>query len=184
MTTMYVVTTLYQEYGGRVDTNLVGVFTEKGLAAAALDKAFHKACDTMGVEELNLYSHYTYGDTFRLCDGEEETWYYRGGIEVRITDVVDIPREEHFEQVQSIAELIKKLEDADEPIEVALKLNYGVFTRKSISMFYNENTERIFEVDDYNSGKTEEFTLDGLFDGWKTLIGKALQAGELYYVLD
>lgn len=206
--TKYAVTTIYQEQGGRATKALIGVFTNEEKAAAALENAFHKACDSMGVEELNGYSHFTESDSFHICDGEDETWYYDGEIEEVEEDVVytdespyliseeekkedDKPAHENFVVVPSLADLISKIEqnidNGEGPVEIAIRLNLGAFSRKTITFdkdAYGDGGPYKFEVFNYIDETTETFTEEDLFNDWKTLIGRAIGMGQLYYVLD
>ena len=198
MSKLFVVTTLYQENGGRAEKHNVGVFDTIEKAQEALENAFHENCDSLGIEELNKNSFIDEVDeegmlpSFYLCDENDEDWFCFGTIDcIELnkvygdTDKYEDPNEETFVQVKNLAELIQKiqtnLDDNDEPTELIIKLNSNAISRKTITFADEEGK---FEVFNFIDDTTQILSVDDLFDQTKTTIGKALQVGALYYVLD
>ena len=193
---VYVVTLTYSEGETRQEgTNVVGVFTNKDDARKALENVFHKSCDRLGIEELNKFS-YQDQDSFKLIDIDDslgsKSWEYNffGEITESIigqeNDIFnDDEEQEKYKQVKSLAELIQKIqtniENGDEPVEIMVVLNYGVYSRKTITFADEEDK---FEVFNFIDDTTQILSVDDLFDQAKTNIGKALQVGALYYVLN
>ena len=201
---LYAVTTIYQEQGGHATKALIGVFTNEEKAATALETTFHKACDSMGVEELNGYSYFTESDSFHICDGKEETWHYDGEIEEVEEDLVYTDESpylisehdssgtmEKTEKVYSIAQLTEQINNNiknkdSEPVELIVQLNYGSYSRKSIT-FADEQDESgfsKFEVFNHIDDTTQILSLNELFDDTKTNLGKAINAGAVFMVID
>lgn len=193
---VYVVTLTYSEGETQQEgTNVVGVFTNKDDARKALENVFHKSCDRLGIEELNVFS-YQDQDSFKLIDIDDslgsKDWEYNFFGEITETILgaeVDIfnddEEQEKYKQVKNLAELIQKIqiniENGDEPVEIMVVLNQGAYSRKTIT-FADE--EYKFEVFNFIDDTTQILSVDDLFDQAKTNIGKALQVGALYYVLD
>jgi len=204
MAKKFVVTTIYQEQGGKATNALIGVFTDEEKAGIALENAFHKACNSLDIAELNGYSHYTECDSFHLCDGEDETYFYDGEIQEVEEDIEyddespylisedekDDKCESNFQVVQSLAELIGKINDnidnGEGPVEIIIKLNYGAFSRKTITFAdeLDECGDYKFELFNCIDETTQILSRDELFDDCKTYVGKAINTGNLFYVLD
>lgn len=193
---VYVVTLTYSEGETQQEgTNVVGVFTNKDDARKALENVFHKSCDRLGIEELNVYS-YQDQDSFKLIDIDDslgsKSWEYNFFGEITETILgaeVDIfnddEEQEKYKQVKNLAELIQKIqtniENGDEPVEIMVVLNQGAYSRKTITFADEEDK---FEVFNFIDDTTQILSVDDLFDQTKTNIGKALQVGALYYVLN
>lgn len=196
---VYVVTLTYSEGETQQEgTNVVGVFANKDDARKALENVFHKSCDRLGIEELNVFS-YQDQDSFKLIDIDDSLgsrqWGYNFFGEITETILgreVDIfnDDEEEYIIVNSLAELITiirtNIEVDGEPTEFVVALNHGAYSRKTITFAdeVDENGDNKFEVLNLIDDTTQILSLDELFDQTKTTIGKALQAGALYYVLD
>lgn len=210
MSKLFVVTTIYQENGGRADQKLVGVFDTHEKAQAALETAFHENCDALDIEELNKNSFFDDApeegmpQSFYLCDENEEDWFCMGSIaplELNKVYAIDdkyepvgddddkpeqggVDDKEVYKQVESLKELIDTIQSNEDegegPVEVVIRLNGGALSRKLIS-FADEDDK--FEVFNFIDETTQILSADELFDRTKTNIGKALEVGALYYVL-
>jgi len=198
MSKLFVVTTLYQEQGGRAESHNVGVFDTLEKAQKALDSAFHESCDSLDIQELNRNSYYNDTEedgilpSFYLCDENDEEFMCLGEInclelntEYGDTDKYEDPYTEEMVQVQSLKELIDtiqtNLDKYDEPTEIVIRLNGNAVSRKLIS-FADEDDK--FEVFNFIDETIQILSVDDLFDQTKTNIGKALANGALYYVLN
>lgn len=193
---VYVVTLTYSEGETQQEgTNVVGVFANKDDARKALENIFHKSCDRLGIEELNVFS-YQDQDSFKLIDIDDslgsKSWEYNffGEITESIigkeNDIFnDDEKQERYKQVKNLAELIQKIqtniENGDEPVEIMVVLNHGAYSRKTIAFADEEDK---FEVFNFIDDTTQILSVDDLFDQAKTNIGKALEIGALYYVLN
>ena len=206
MSKLFVVTTIYQENGGRADQKLVGVFDTHEKAQAALETAFHENCDALDIEELNKNSFFDDApeegmpQSFYLCDENDEDWFCMGSIaplELNKTYAIDDKYEpvgddddkpeqgeEVYKQVESLKELIDTIQSNEDegegPVEVVIRLNDGALSRKLIS-FADEDDK--FEVFNFIDETTQILSPEELFDRTKTNIGKALEVGALYYIL-
>ena len=198
---VYVVTLTYSEGETQQEgTNVVGVFTIKDDARKALENVFHKSCDRLGIEEVNVCS-YQDQDSFKLIDiddslgSKSREYNFFGEITESIigqeNDIFnDDEEQEKSKQVKNLAELIQKIqtniENGDEPVEIMVALNHGAYSRKTITFAdeVDENGDNKFEVFNFIDDTTQILSVDELFDQTKTNIGKALQVGALYYVLN
>ena len=198
MCKVFVVSTLYQENGGRAENHNVGVFNKLEDAQVALENAFHENCDALGIEELNNNSFFDDAPeegmlpSFYLCDENDEEFMCLGTIdclemnkEYSDTDKYENPNEEDMEQVKNLKELIGRiqtnLDESGEPVEVVILLNNGVISRKTITFGDEDDT---FDVFNFVDSTMQTLTIDELFDRSKTNIGRALEVGALYYILN
>lgn len=207
--TKYVVSAVYQEYGGRATSDIIGTFSTYKNAMVALDNHFHRMCDRLGVEELNALS-YQDEDSFKLQE-ENDLWYATGIIDTCEEDEEYLPEDfeadygdnnvanpkpqqekvkPHYERVKSLKELLDKIQkhvdEGIEPVEVMMLLNYGANTHYSITFAdeIDEAGDYKLEIHSHVDDTTEIMTQQDLFNDWKTYIGKAINCGALYYVLD
>lgn len=196
----YVVSHLYQEYGGRATMSVLGVFTTPEKARKALENNFHDTCDNLGIEELNALS-YQNEDDFRiqtndeLClaigtitEVHEDMEFKAYGDEFLETEEennanpVDKPQ-----RVTSMAELIENIkaniEAGIEPVEISIQYNHGAISRKAITFADEQdaNGNDKFEVLNFIDDSTQILSFDELFDEGKTYIGKAIECGAAFY---
>ena len=198
MCKVFVVSTLYQEKDNIAENHNVGVFNKLEDAQVALENAFHENCDALGIEELNKYSFFDEVPeegmlpSFYLCDNKDEEFMCLGTInclemnkEYRDTDKYENPNEEDMEQVKNLKELIGRiktnLDESGEPVEVVVLLNNEVVSRKTITFGDEDDTFNVFNFAD---DTMQTLTMDELFDNSKTNIGRALEVGALYYILN
>lgn len=206
--TKYVVSAVYQEYGGRATCDIIGTFSTYKNAMVALENHFHRMCDRLGVEELNAVS-YQDEDSFKLQE-ENDLWYATGIIDTCEEDEEYLPEDfeadygdnnvanpkpqqeekvvkPRYEQVLSMKQLIGRVRDkVDEDgglVEVIITLNGGGYTKYSIALAGTEVDEE-FDVYSFCDNTTQTLKWEDFFDINKTKIGKAIEHGALYYVLD
>ena len=198
--TKYVVTHLYQEYGGRVTSSVIGTFSTPEKARKALENNFHDTCDRLGVEELNAVS-YQDEDDFRIQD-ENDLYVATGTITEVFEDMEYEADSDEFleteeennanpvdkpQRVTSMAELIEKIkaniEAGIEPVEISIQFNHGAISRKAITFADEQdaNGNDKFEILNFSDDSTQILSFDELFDEGKTYIGKAIECGAAFY---
>lgn len=196
----YVVTHLYQEYGGRATASVIGTFSTPENARKALENNFHDTCDRLGVEELNAVS-YQDEDDFRIQD-ENDLYFATGTITEVFEDMEYEADSDEFleteeennanpvdkpQRVASMAELIEKIKEnieaGIEPVEISIQLNHGAISRKAITFADEQdaNGNDKFEILNFIDDSTQILSFDELFDEGKTYIGKAIECGAAFY---
>ncbi len=99
--------------------------------------------------------------------------------------------EKKTKKVYSLAQITEQINDnienkGGEPVELIVQLNYGLYSRKSIT-FADEQDESgfsKFEVFNHVDDTTQILSLNELFDETKTNLGKAINAGAVFMVID
>ena len=188
----FVVTLVRQEGDIKNDgAQVCGSFSTKQFAQCALENLFHKCCNNLGIEELNAYSFQDLNEFVLTDRPENPNYHYYGQVHEVITDnEYDLFGDEpnggtKYKQVPSLADLIvaieHHIEKGIEPVEVIVQLNGGAYSRKTITLADDGES---FEILNLIDDTTQILTTEELFDSTKSNIGKALQAGALYYVLD
>ena len=201
--TMYIVTVTKKYDGIDIESaNVIGAYESIWDARSALRVIFDKICDKLCIEELNAYS-YQENDSFLLRTSENANAEYKfiGKINTISTETeyLNIFDDEHdfggtmekTKKVYSLAQIIEQINKnvknkCGEPVELLIRLNYGFYSRKSITLA-DEQDEcgfRKYEILNYNDSTTQILSLSELFDETKTNLGKAINAGAVFMVID
>lgn len=88
---------------------------------------------------------------------------------------------------QITAQINKNIDEGNgEPVELLVMLNYGAYSRKTITFAdeVDESGFEKFEVFNLIDETTQILSLNDLFDETKTNLGKAINAGAVFMVLD
>ncbi len=202
--TMHIVTVTKKYDGIDIESaNVIGAYESIWDARSALRVIFHKICDKLCIEELNAYS-YQEEDSFLLRASESVNAEYKfiGEIttidtETEYLDIFDDDEHDYggtmekTKKVYSLAQITEQINDnienkGGEPVELIMLLNYGLYSRKSIT-FADEQDESgfsKFEVFNFVDDTTQILSLSELFDETKTNLGKAINAGAVFMVID
>jgi hypothetical protein len=202
--TMHIVTVTKKYDGIDIESaNVIGAYESIWDARSALEVIFHKICDKLCIKELNAYS-YQEEDSFLLRTSESVNAEYKfiGKITTIDTEteyLVIFDDDEHdyggttekTKKVYSLAEITvqinKNIEKKDgQPVELIMLLNGGLYSRKSITLAdeVDENGFGKFEVFNFVDDTTQILSLSELFDETKTNLGKAINAGAVFMVID
>lgn len=202
--TMHIVTVTKKYDGIDIESaNVIGAYESIWDARSALQVIFHKICDKLCIEELNAYS-YQEEDSFLLRTSESVNAEYKFIGEIQTidteTEYLDIfDDDEHdyggttekTKKVYSLAEITvqinKNIEKKDgQPVELIMLLNGGFYSRKSITLAdeVDESGFDKFEVFNFVDDTTQILSLNELFDETKTNLGKAINAGAVFMVID
>ena len=202
--TMHIVTVTKKYDGIDIESaNVIGAYESIWDARSALEVIFHKICDKLCIEELNAYS-YQEEDSFLLRTSESVNAEYKFIGEITTidteTEYLDIFDDDEHDfggtmektiKVYSLAQITEKINDnienkGGEPVELIVQLNYGLYSRNSIT-FADEQDESgfgKFEVFNHVDDTKQILSLSELFDETKTNLGKAINAGAVFIVLD
>ena len=202
--TMHIVTVTKKYDGIDIESaDVIGAYESIWDARSALRVIFDKICDKLCIEELNAYS-YQEEDSFLLRTSESVNAEYKfiGEIttidtETEYLDIFDDDEHdfggtmEKTKKVYSLAQITEQINDnienkGGEPVELIVQLNYGLYSRKSIT-FADEQDESgfsKFEVFNHIDDTTQILSLNELFDETKTNLGKAINAGAVFMVID
>ena len=202
--TMHIVTVTKKYDGIDIESaNVIGAYESIWDARSALQVIFHKICDKLCIEELNAYS-YQEEDSFLLRTSESVNaeYIFIGEIttidtEIEYLDIFDDDEHDYggttekTKKVYSLAEITvqinKNIETKDgQPVELIMLLNGGLYSRKSITLAdeVDENGFGKFEVFNFVDDTTQILSLSELFDETKTNLGKAINAGAVFMVID
>ena len=202
--TMHIVTVTKKYDGIDIESaNVIGAYESIWDARSALQVIFHKICDKLCIEELNAYS-YQEEDSFLLRTSESVNaeYIFIGEIttidtEIEYLDIFDDDEHDYggttekTKKVYSLAEITvqinKNIEKKDgQPVELIMLLNGGLYSRKSITLAdeVDENGFGKFEVFNFVDDTTQILSLSELFDETKTNLGKAINAGAVFMVID
>lgn len=204
--TMHIVTVTKKFDGIDIENaDVIGAYESVWDARSALQVVFHKICDKLGIEELNTYS-YQEEDSFilRTSESANAEYHFIGNIdtietETEYTNIFDDDDDDEcypkytkntvkvYSLAQITAKINKKIEEGnEEPVELLVMLNCGAYSRKTIT-FADEQDEsgfEKFEVFNFIDETTQILSLADLFDETKTNLGKAINAGAVFMVLD
>ena len=202
--TMHIVTVTKKYDGIDIESaNVIGAYESIWDARSALRVVFDKICDKLCIEELNAYS-YQEEDSFLLRTSESVNAEYKfiGEIqtidtETKYLNIFDDDEHDYggtmekTKKVYSLAQITEQInknitEKDGQPVELIVQLNYGFYSRKSITFAdeQDENGFGKFEVFNHNDSTTQILSLSELFDNNKTNLGKAINAGAVFMVLD
>ena len=202
--TMHIVTVTKKYDGIDIESaNVIGAYESIWDARSALQVIFHKICDKLCIEELNAYS-YQEEDSFLLRTSESVNaeYIFIGEIttidtETEYLDIFDDDEHDYggttekTKKVYSLAEITvqinKNIEEKDgQPVELIMLLNGGLYCRKSITLAdeVDESGFGKFEVFNFVDDTTQILSLSELFDETKTNLGKAINAGAVFMVID
>ena len=202
--TMHIVTVTKKYDGIDIESaNVIGAYESIWDARSALQVIFHKICDKLCIEELNAYS-YQEEDSFLLRTSESVNAEYKFIGEITTIDTETeylniFDDDEHdfggtmekTKKVYSLAQITEQINDNIEnkdgqPVEILIMLNSGVYSRKCITFADEQDKSGFskFEIFNFIDNTTQVLSLDELFDSAKTNIGKAINMGAVFMVLD
>jgi hypothetical protein len=88
---------------------------------------------------------------------------------------------------QIIEQINKNIENKDgQPVEILIMLNDSVYSRKCITFADEQDKSGFskFEIFNFIDNTTQVLSLDELFNSEKTNIGKAINMGAVFMVID